>query len=151
MLRPDNGCAPSSRRAQQSTGLLHLIFRISSMTTIPKRNTPVGWCFWFGGLEEIRTPDPHNANVVRSQLRYKPIGYQKIISLRIGFVKCPELQMQFRACMLVVALGQNCCQPLIQRQHFMHRPIQNGLIPSAFQGNGAQNRLFSLQTSSWEV
>ena len=27
----------------------------------------------FGGLEEIRTPDPHNANVVRSQLRYKPI------------------------------------------------------------------------------
>ena len=25
-----------------------------------------------GGLEEIRTPDPHNANVVRSQLRYKP-------------------------------------------------------------------------------
>ena len=28
---------------------------------------------FFGGLEEIRTPDPHNANVVRSQLRYKPI------------------------------------------------------------------------------
>ena len=28
----------------------------------------------FGGLEEIRTPDPHNANVVRSQLRYKPIA-----------------------------------------------------------------------------
>ena len=27
----------------------------------------------FGGLEEIRTPDPHNANVVRSQLRYKPV------------------------------------------------------------------------------
>ena len=27
---------------------------------------------FFGGLEEIRTPDPHNANVVRSQLRYKP-------------------------------------------------------------------------------
>ena len=27
-----------------------------------------------GGLEEIRTPDPHNANVVRSQLRYKPIA-----------------------------------------------------------------------------
>ena len=27
-----------------------------------------------GGLEGIRTLDPHNANVVRSQLRYKPIG-----------------------------------------------------------------------------
>ena len=26
-----------------------------------------------GGLEGIRTLDPHNANVVRSQLRYKPI------------------------------------------------------------------------------
>ena len=28
---------------------------------------------FLGGLEEIRTPDPHNANVVRSQLRYKPV------------------------------------------------------------------------------
>ena len=28
-------------------------------------------CF-FGGLEGIRTLDPHNANVVRSQLRYEP-------------------------------------------------------------------------------
>ena len=28
---------------------------------------------FYGGLEEIRTPDPHNANVVRSQLRYKPV------------------------------------------------------------------------------
>ena len=27
----------------------------------------------FGGLEGIRTLDPHNANVVRSQLRYKPV------------------------------------------------------------------------------
>lgn len=27
----------------------------------------------YGGLEGIRTLDPHNANVVRSQLRYKPI------------------------------------------------------------------------------
>ena len=29
---------------------------------------------FLGGLEEIRTPDPHNANVVRSQLRYKPVS-----------------------------------------------------------------------------
>ena len=34
--------------------------------------------FFPGGLEEIRTPDPHNANVVRSQLRYKPV-YLSII------------------------------------------------------------------------
>ena len=26
----------------------------------------------FGGPEEIRTPDPYNANVMRSQLRYRP-------------------------------------------------------------------------------
>ena len=28
----------------------------------------------FGGPEEIRTPDPYNANVMRSQLRYGPIS-----------------------------------------------------------------------------
>ena len=27
----------------------------------------------FGGPEEIRTPDPYNANVMRSQLRYGPV------------------------------------------------------------------------------
>ena len=27
----------------------------------------------YGGPEEIRTPDPYNANVMRSQLRYRPI------------------------------------------------------------------------------
>ena len=39
-----------------------------------------------GGLEGIRTLDPHNANVVRSQLRYKPM-YLNIIPLPRGFVK----------------------------------------------------------------
>ena len=29
--------------------------------------------FFRGGPEEIRTPDPHNANVVRYQLRYEPL------------------------------------------------------------------------------
>ena len=28
--------------------------------------------FHLGGPEEIRTPDPYNANVMRSQLRYRP-------------------------------------------------------------------------------
>lgn len=28
-----------------------------------------------GGLEEIRTPDPRNANAMRSQLRYKPMSF----------------------------------------------------------------------------
>ena len=40
----------------------------------------------FGGLEEIRTPDPHNANVVRSQLRYEPV-YIRIIVLPSKVVK----------------------------------------------------------------
>ena len=31
----------------------------------------------FGVPEEIRTPDPYNANVVRSQLRYKPMLYSE--------------------------------------------------------------------------
>ena len=35
---------------------------------------PLLWSgFLIGGLEGIRTLDPHNANVVRSQLRYKPL------------------------------------------------------------------------------
>ncbi len=46
--------------------------------------------FSFGGLEGIRTLDPHNANVVRSQLRYKPVNYQLIIALPISVVKTKE-------------------------------------------------------------
>ena len=40
---------------------------------------------FFGGLEEIRTPDPRNANAMRSQLRYEPLFLgvaQKIIPQR---------------------------------------------------------------------
>ena len=29
--------------------------------------------FHFGGPDRIRTDDPYNANVVRSQLRYRPL------------------------------------------------------------------------------
>ncbi len=51
-------------------------FRCSNLlcvNTIPIKKPPRWGGFLIGGLEEIRTPDPHNANVVRSQLRYKPI------------------------------------------------------------------------------
>ena len=41
---------------------------------------------FYGGLEGIRTLDPHNANVVRSQLRYKPM-YRNIILPPHFFVK----------------------------------------------------------------
>ena len=42
--------------------------------------------FFVGGLEGIRTLDPHNANVVRSQLRYKPM-YPSIILPKQSLVK----------------------------------------------------------------
>ena len=55
------------------------------------RENPVNNAFTgqiFGGLEEIRTPDPHNANVVRSQLRYKPgFTYPDIIAVSTNKVK----------------------------------------------------------------
>ena len=40
--------------------------------TNQKRHLTVA--FLIGGPEEIRTPDPYNANVMRSQLRYRPIS-----------------------------------------------------------------------------
>lgn len=43
-------------------------------------------CLFFGGPEEIRTPDPYNANVMRSQLRYGPITVAIITPLD-GIVK----------------------------------------------------------------
>ena len=55
----------------------------------PNRKTTLRVAFLFGGLEEIRTPDPRNANAMRSQLRYKP-GYVEIISLKNIFVKKKE-------------------------------------------------------------
>ena len=36
---------------------------------------------FFSGPDRIRTDDPHNANVVRSQLRYKPITIIFLTSL----------------------------------------------------------------------
>ena len=43
------------------------------LPTLKKRH-PFG-CLLFGGPEEIRTPDPYNANVMRSQLRYGPVCF----------------------------------------------------------------------------
>ena len=39
-----------------------------------KKPRQMSW-FFIGGPEEIRTPDPYNANVVRSQLRYRPVRW----------------------------------------------------------------------------
>ena len=50
------------------------------------KNTEFGFAL-FGGPEEIRTPDPYNANVMRSQLRYGPIDYLGIIARRGAVVK----------------------------------------------------------------
>ena len=48
---------------------------------MPKRNTTRWVVFLFGGPEEIRTPDPYNANVMRSQLRYGPKFYSNYIAV----------------------------------------------------------------------
>ena len=50
------------------------------------KNATLRWHFLIGGPEEIRTPDPYNANVMRSQLRYRPISLI-IIVIIIQFVK----------------------------------------------------------------
>ena len=51
------------RRVEQPTGVER-----------KKKDTPKR-VFLFGGPEESRTPDPYNANVVRSQLRYRPVRH----------------------------------------------------------------------------
>ena len=38
----------------------------------------------FGGPEEIRTLDPYNANVVRSQLRYRPELLDFLLIFRVN-------------------------------------------------------------------
>lgn len=45
----------------------------------------------FYGPDRIRTDDPHNANVVRSQLRYKPV-YEIVRCLKSlnGLIIAPE-------------------------------------------------------------
>ena len=44
-----------------------------------------------GGPDRIRTDDPYNANVMRSQLRYRPVPTDEIIIPEVSFVKQEEL------------------------------------------------------------
>ena len=78
-------CQRRAADKQQSTGLLHLHLRIS-LRVIKKEARPEGVSA-VGGPEEIRTPDPYNANVMRSQLRYGPMDYQDIIAPEQPLVK----------------------------------------------------------------
>ena len=68
---------PTPRKSQHKKGCTYLrsilIFESSLRKCHTKGKDRQKAVFSFGGLEEIRTPDPHNANVVRSQLRYKPV------------------------------------------------------------------------------
>ena len=43
------------------------------LDVVPIKKYRLKAVLFLGGLEGIRTLDPHNANVVRSQLRYKPV------------------------------------------------------------------------------
>ena len=57
---------------QYATGILHSCYsNLPSYQPIEK--PPFKGGFSIGGLEEIRTPDPRNANAMRSQLRYEPV------------------------------------------------------------------------------
>ena len=81
-------CIPSSRNA--ATVHWTVALNCSNLLAEEKRDTPRWVYLFFGGPEEIRTPDPYNANVMRSQLRYRPIihgDYFLIISLTDLFVK----------------------------------------------------------------
>ncbi len=62
---------PSQATVHWTVALNHSNLLCVNAVPIKKATREGG--FLIGGLEEIRTPDPHNANVVRSQLRYKPI------------------------------------------------------------------------------
>ena len=62
---------PSSRR--QSSPHWGDEFDCSNLPGIELRGTPKWVYLLIGGPEEIRTPDPYNANVMRSQLRYGPV------------------------------------------------------------------------------
>ena len=68
-----------------------LSFESDQRNAIPKKkNHSVGVVFLFGGPDRIRTDDPYNANVMRSQLRYRPIRMGvsvSIITPKQGFVK----------------------------------------------------------------
>ena len=63
---------PSSRR--RSTPHWGDEFDCSNLPGIEVRGPPKWVYLFIGGPEEIRTPDPYNANVMRSQLRYGPIS-----------------------------------------------------------------------------
>ena len=63
---------PSSRR--RSTPRRGVELNCSNLPGKKLRDTPIGVYLLIGGPEEIRTPDPYNANVMRSQLRYGPVA-----------------------------------------------------------------------------
>ncbi len=73
------------RQASAGSAHPHRILSFETPSSPPIKKPPDGG-FFIGGLEGIRTLDPHNANVVRSQLRYKPVSGH-IIPLKESFVK----------------------------------------------------------------
>ena len=62
-------------------------------------------CFFVGGLEEIRTPDPRNANAMRSQLRYEPVLWHHYIP---GKRVCQEIDASVYFAFFIDFLGKLC-------------------------------------------
>ena len=111
----NEGCAPSSRRAQQFTGLLHLDFRIQFVNAVPIMKPPIKGGFIIGGPDRIRTDDPYNANVMRSQLRYRPVPTVRIILPQESFVKQEE--------MLQALIKRKCAHGKTMRTLFMQELV----------------------------
>ena len=65
------------------------VFLMQKYKKEPRQNNCSGSLL--GGPDRIRTDDPHNANVVRSQLRYKPV-YEIVRCLKSlnGLIIAPE-------------------------------------------------------------
>lgn len=69
----NSGCERSGGLVRE-TGRKRLSYRPTIFAKkLQKSREAYNFTAFSGGPDRIRTDDPHNANVVRSQLRYRPI------------------------------------------------------------------------------
>ena len=113
LLSQNNCFAPSSRRKQQSTGLLHLIVRASSSTK-NKRDAKASLLF-FGAGDEARTRYLHLGKVALYQMSYTR-GTRGIITdfpnKSILFLEKPAPSCKKLQCILGVS-GKSVTQNLV--------------------------------------
>ncbi len=86
--------------------------------------------FDFGGLEGIRTLDPHPANVVRSQLRYKPMQHWSLYS-DLQTVSRLSVQMFFGGLEGIRTLDPHPAN--VVRSQLRYKPMQHWSLYSDLQ------------------